>query len=442
MDLVIFVALATCVVAQQNPYVAQLNALRDNIPSLAKQCFTGLDALQTGNTTLVASYCQESLIQNFNLTNPSNCFASYTAHTGLPQPSASSYVNPKRDAGSSTAYPGLFVTTSDLVISLCFSAINGVDSDHFGDLVNPLQPPSGSNQHYAGNSTALVGFVTASKLNLDLDTLIKSLVQVSVSLKNNGIVDVPGMTLTGGSSSGVVLQILAEGFLVSYIGGTSNSSASINNGTIGTGTVTFTFDASVSRFWLEVSFYLEPTQIVFVNVFDYKSQLLMTHTFGLKALRRRARDANLQLIIGAAPILTPTSAPRVSSNTNTIFTSSITSLLSIGVFTASQTPTAHASSISTNAASTQVSTNTASGDSGISTTLRNLSVSTVSTVTSASTTDAVKATVKDQSKASIATVKGQSTIASTTDNFNIKLGSAKRIRTLAATLVVVSLFLV
>ncbi|KAJ3060416.1 hypothetical protein HDU99_005937, partial [Rhizoclosmatium hyalinum] len=205
MHILLWAALAACVFGQQNPYISQLNAIRAANPTLPKECFYGLDTIQTGNTTVFATFCASRLLSNFEPLNPFNCYTSYVG----PLPSASSVANPKRDAGSSSASLDLFRTVSKMVLGICNNAFQEAYSSGPGPNgqppvpVQPQSPPTGSNLPYTGDSKAITGFINDRKLDLSLSSLIKSLVQVSVSLKSGESQKIPGIAVAGGSSYGV-----------------------------------------------------------------------------------------------------------------------------------------------------------------------------------------------------------------------------------------------
>ncbi|KAJ3289150.1 hypothetical protein HDU79_004278 [Rhizoclosmatium sp. JEL0117] len=400
-----------CVQAQQNPYVSQLNAVKNNYQSLPSECFAGWASIQTEGTAGVASFCQSRLISAFNPNNTENCLASSSLIT--PAPSASSSAIARRNAESSTASVKLFKSACTMIISICRDAINAN---------GPGQGPTGSNPPYTGDSKTLFALITNSHLDLDLTTIIQSLVEGSVSLKSGGKQNIPGMTLNGGFKNAVIIQVLADGYQVALTANsTGNPNLFNNNGTLGTGIVAFTLDASIASFFLTIA--LSPNgNFMQVNVMDSRSAL-GSYIFELKNLRRRARDTNVKLIIGAAPV--GRSATNVTSaSTNSALSSSFTSTSGNVVSTSSATFVTSSTAASSTVLSTYSSRYSFTASSTVNSATSTTGAATISsrlpyTSTAASTTTGAQVSVGDKTKTT-------TTITTTTsNNVNIKVGAAK-----------------
>ncbi|KAJ3279085.1 hypothetical protein HDU79_000945, partial [Rhizoclosmatium sp. JEL0117] len=292
-------------------FAAQLYAIRDNNPTLPKECFAGLDVIQNGNATVVSKFCADKLFSRFAYPSLSSCFYSSTSTvtTVAPVASASSVSNSKRDAGSSSTSLDLFATVSYMVTSLCMSAAAFSDPNHMpGTQVQLPNSPTLNPSPYTGDSKTLSEFITNSNLDLDLSTLIHSLVEVSLSLQSGGGQTIQAMPLNGGGVHVVVIQALVDGYrvmckiflmLTTYNFGQISLNANqiesqkiYSNGTIGTGTVAFSLDASITGFFLTVA--LSPSfvgNLLSVSVMDPKLGRLGGYIFELKNLRRKIRDA-------------------------------------------------------------------------------------------------------------------------------------------------------
>ncbi|KAJ3284554.1 hypothetical protein HDU79_008044 [Rhizoclosmatium sp. JEL0117] len=446
MHILLWTALAACVFAQQNPYISQLNAIRAANPALPKECFYGLDTIQTGNTTVLATFCSARLLSNFDPLNSFNCYASYVG----PFPSASSVANPKRDAGSSSASLDLFRTVSKMVVGICNNAFQEADSSGPGPNGQPIvitvpgqpqSPPTGSNSPYTGDSKAITGFINDRKLDLSLSSLIKSLVQVSVSLKSGESQKVPGIEVAGGSSHGVVIQVLADGLQVVYIGSNGIDSNS-NNRTSGAAIIALTIGASVTSIWLDVA--LSPSSEsqeignqLSITIYDSNYQYIRNYLFELRALRRRARDANLQIIIGAAPV--GFFASSVATSISSLASASATTFASKNILPSSAISLSALASAASGQATTS-SVTTASSSSGtltpsITPTGSTTGFTTATTTASTTATTPAKASTSsgDQTKAPKTT---------TADNINIKVAAGSVIKTSVLFIVAASVFLI
>ncbi|KAJ3289152.1 hypothetical protein HDU79_004280 [Rhizoclosmatium sp. JEL0117] len=381
MQAFVLAALAIiCVQAQQNPYVSQLNAVKNNYQSLPSECFAGWASIQTEGTAGVASFCQSRLISAFNPNNTENCLASSSLIT--PVPSASSSANARRNAESSTASVELFKSASTMIISICRDAINAIGLGQGPTL------PTGSNPPYTGDSKTLSALITNSHLDVDLTTIIQSLVEGSVSLKSGSGQNIPGITLNGGFKNAVIIQILADGYQV--------------------------------------------------NVMDSRSAL-GSYIFELKTLRRRARDANVKLIIGAAP-LGRSATIVTSASTNSALSSSFTSTSGTIVSTSSATFVTSSTAASSTVLSTYSSRYSFTASSTVNSATSTTGAATLSsrlpyTSTAASTTTGAQVNVGDQTKTT-------TTITTTASNkVNIKVGAAKNMELSFIALLVVLVFL-
>ncbi|KAJ3083908.1 hypothetical protein HDU99_005039 [Rhizoclosmatium hyalinum] len=403
MQVLIFATLAATALAQ-NSYLDQLKAVKTQGSAVPATCFTGIENVKTLDQ--VVSFCTATLIPNFDATNPKNCFtvaSSTTATTVAPAPSASaSSVPKKRDNAITPLGSDLAKDIAVKVISLCAQA----------DLANKVantEPPTGTNTAYTGDSKAIADFITTNKLNVDLATLVKSLVKVSASLKNGELQSVPGASLTGGSSNGVLIQVSPSGYQTTYVDASVVDPASVyNNGTVGAGAVVFTLKPSVKSFYL--SFLLSKDGTGLTLSVNSEKKALITYSFSLKSLRRRKRDATVQILIGTAPIV---DAPGSTSTATTVST------VSASVSTVAASASTVAASVSASAA-TGSSVSSSAASSTVATTTTAPTVIATGATTTAATTTTTAAGGQTQ-----APVAGSTT--TTTTSINIKVGAANTV---------------
>ncbi|KAJ3287426.1 hypothetical protein HDU79_005710 [Rhizoclosmatium sp. JEL0117] len=403
MQVLIFATLAATALAQ-NSYLDQLKAFSAQGSGVPATCFTGIESVKTLDQ--VVAFCTTTLIPNFDATNPKNCFtvaSATTATTVAPAPSASaSSVPKKRDASSSSLGDNLAKNgIAQSVNAVCAQA----------SLVNKVansDPPTGTNAAYTGDSKAIADFITSNKLNVDLATLVKSLVKASVSLKNGDVQNVPGASLTGGSSNGVLVQVAPTGFQTTLSGAAVLDTRVFNNGTVGTGAVVFTLDATVKSFWLAFALSTDGTGLTLAV--NSAKTTLVTYSFTLKSLRRRKRDAVVVILIGAAPITggapvatSAATATSVAASASTVAASASTVAASVSASAAT------GSSVSSSAASSTVAT----------TTTAPTAIATGATTTAATTTTTAAG---GQTQAPVA---GSTT--TTTTSINIKVGAANTV---------------
>ncbi|ORY43003.1 hypothetical protein BCR33DRAFT_717727 [Rhizoclosmatium globosum] len=415
MQVLIFATLAATALAQNNSYLQQLKAFSAQGSGVPATCFTGLESVQTLDQ--VVAFCTTTLIPNFDATNPKNCFtvaSATTATTVAPAPSASASSAPqKRDASSSSLGDNLAKDgVAQAVNAVCAQAA-------LVQKVANSDPPTGTNAAYTGDSKAIADFVTSNKLNVDLATLVNSLVKASVSLKNGDVQNVPGASLTGGSSNGVLVQVAPTGFQTTFSGAAVLDTRVINNGTVGTGAVVFTLDATVKSFWLAFALSTDGTGLTLAV--NSAKTTLVTYSFTLKSLRRRKRDAVVVILIGTAPITggapvasataTATSVSTVAASASTVAASASTVSASVSTVAASVSASAATgSSVSSSATSSTVATTTKTAPTVIAT----------GATTTAATTTTTAAGGQTQTP-----VAGSTT--TTTASINIKVGAANTV---------------